>query len=166
MASLLSLPPSTLWDSSQSTAVASSATLLRLAWATPLSVRKGFIWFELAKLWIFFGNVQKLLLHQHRRVQHSWAGPRYLKCRYRNLCLHCWPPPPCPVLLSSPLYHSAASQPFTLGFYTEELNQRNGDTGFKLDYTQVVFSVKIYKFTNWYNLFSYLANSQTGKFMY
>ena len=34
----------------------------------------------------------------------------------------------------------AASQPFNLGVYTLASTMRNGDTGFKLDYTQVVFT--------------------------
>ena len=34
----------------------------------------------------------------------------------------------------------AASQPFNLGVYSEEQTMRNGDTGFKMDYTQVIFT--------------------------
>ena len=39
-----------------------------------------------------------------------------------------------------PYYDVAASQPFNLGVFTLASTMRNGDTGFKLDYTQVVFT--------------------------
>ena len=52
----------------------------------------------------------------------------------------------------------AASQPFNLGVYTLPTTMRNGDTGFKLDYTQVIFSKYILKLTR--NLSSYLVKAQ------